>query len=211
MTESCPLVSMSSNGRDKLIKDIKGRLLCKYSNIPRCIKFRNKMVNYMNQHLCNSRHVISDPDNLLAFSRVYQGKKPLASWFVETEFSDRFKTLATEKDLEGLEMIFTVPKEEAERDYRWVTLSVKGTLGQHFAIDTLQVDYIACGLPDCSKHIDSYRNTEFNEFHNGKFEIDYHHDCIVGLILGYPIETPYVSFADPHLDVGSLDMIIDNP
>jgi len=151
------------------------------------VNYEDKMTNDENQDLCGGWRII---DNIPfeETHRVMQGLKPVGishSWN---------KNKVDQKIQEYEEKGFLVSRLDRlkhgskDETLYGLTVSPKGKLSDYFNFKVLIDDYIKNGLGYDAKKLKEYENVNFEAFHNGKFDKEDHPFCVVGLILGYPIE-----------------------
>lgn len=152
-----------------------------YKNARKDFKFKHKSVNDYNQHLCGGWFVYDHP-KFEEVDRVASGLKPVGI----SCSRDKSLTEAKKEEL-LLQGIFATT--HTYNNLYFVTASPYGTLQEYFGdLDILADDYEKHNLKYCARDIRKYRDINFSEFHNDKFDIEHHPQCITGLILGYPIE-----------------------
>ncbi len=177
-----PFVSYNKRGH-KQVRNKKGNLLMTYKNAPKWVKFKHPAVNDYNQHLCGGWFVY-DHKEFEEVDRVVAGLKPVGV----SHCRDLNKTEEKQKEILSKGFMASIFK-STWNDLYFLTASPYGKLKDFFPnLDDLKEDYLCYRLPYCVEDIERYKNVDFKSFHNFKFDKENHSSCIVGLILGYPIE-----------------------
>lgn len=177
-----PFVIITKEG-NKIIRSENDDIIHIYKNIPMNLKFKHKMVNDHNQHLCGGWTVLKY-EPFAETDRVAQGLKPVG--ISHSRDTEAVMKKALEYTLKGLLVSFNRTRKGPFKGMYDITVSVTGKLKDYFDMDTLAEDYERNGLR--GDRIRKYKNVNFSEFHYGKFDSKYHSPEITGLILGYPIE-----------------------
>jgi len=171
---------------DKLIRNPKtGHVLVKYKNanvIKGKVNFKSKMINDINQDLCGGWDCIRDVTEFEETERVIRGLKPVGI----SSCTSEEETLQKVKEYRDKGFMVSYWKREVD-GMNFITVSPKGLLNEVFDMKTLSDDYMNNELPHEAKKIIEYKNKDFSEFHNDKYNKN-HPTSIVGLVLGYPIE-----------------------
>ena len=180
-----PFVFITKRGH-KQIRNKNGYVLMIYKNIPKSINFKHKAVNDYNQYLCGGWFVY-DHTEFEEIDRVEQGLKPVG---VSHSYDLIDVTLKMINLIDKGFLVSYTTRLYHDKNMYHVTASVTGKLKDYFDMDTLATDYENNGIN--FHEIMKYKNANFSEFHNGKF--DHHPMEITGLILGYPIENTIALF-----------------
>ena len=170
------------NAINKQVTNGKGFVLMTYPDVPMNLKFKHKAVNDYNQHLCNGWHVVPHKNQFEEVDRVVNGLKPLG--ISHPRDFDEMIGRAIEYFSKGY--LVSYKKNKVIKGMYNFTVSQPGLLGDYFDMDTLAKDYENNGL--YPRNIHKYKNISFAEFHNDRYDKEYHPIEIVGLVLGYPIE-----------------------
>ena len=176
-----PYVFYNKRG-DKQIRNGK-YVYVTYKNVPRYLLFKHKAVNNFNQHLCGGWSVYKHFP-FEEVDRVTLGLKPVGI----SHSNSLLEAETKQKEIIDKGFMATIMK-STWNDLYFVTASPYGTLQEFFHnLDSLIEDYERIGLGYAANIIERYKNVKFEAFHGGKYDIEDHPECIVGLILGYPIE-----------------------
>jgi len=161
-----------------------------YRKVPKTLKFKNIMINDMNQNFCggwglNNFPLLSDDNYLL--ERVLKGFKPMGVFIFDKENKYKIDTLLEKVNTEKF---FTkiIKYKGHNKKYIEVIVAVKGKLKDLFDLKLLQEDYrnnnIEINLEDVGERELSYYFNEWDhQDENSKIKL-----WETGLILGYPIE-----------------------
>jgi len=161
-----------------------GHLARIYRRVPQRVKFKSKMVNDGNQHLCGGwSYFDSDSDEIER--RLVSGRKPLGS------MADWSKPAAEAraKRLRDAGLVATVGRNKFIDGLWNVEACQDITVGEIGSLEDLLLDY-GTAMPAMFGVIrgalEVCENARLASFLNGKWESA--HPCVTGLILGYPIE-----------------------
>lgn len=154
-----------------------------YKNVPRDLSFKHVATNDYNQHLCGGWSLYKHPP-FEEVDRVTLGLKPVGI----SHTRDLLEAEVKQKEIINKGFMATVMK-STWNDLYFITASPHGTLQEFFPnLDDLIKDYQRIGLTYDADAIEKYKNVKFDTFHGGRYDVKDHPSCIVGLILGYPIE-----------------------
>ncbi len=157
-----------------------------YRRVPGRVKFKSRMVNDANQHLCGGWTYFGYEDESDAIERqLIAGRKPLGSM---SDWS-RQAADARAKRLRKAGLVAVVNRNKFI-DGLWNVESCHDiTVGEIGDLEDLLHDY-GTALPglfgEIRGAVEACENTRLAAFLGGKWETS--HPCITGLVLGYPVE-----------------------
>jgi hypothetical protein len=168
----------------------RGHRMVTYRRQPLRIRFRSRMVNDRNQHLCGGWHLDGLGDTDTAIERqLVAGRKPLGSMVFWSEDAAEARQCAARLRAAGL-----VAKVTSLGDRIRVDACHDIRVGDIGDLGDLVSDYVKSGaIPDSAvddlcREFTVHSPRRLRSFLGGKWDIE---DCppwLTGLILGYPIE-----------------------
>jgi len=163
-----------------------GHLARTYRRVPKRVKFKSKMVNDANQHLCGGWSYFGYEDESNAIERqLVSGRKPLGSMF---DWS-RQASDARAKRLRKAGLVAVVNRNKFIDGLWNVEACHDIAVGQIGNLDHLLHDY-GTALPamfgEIRGDIEAAENCRLTSFLGGRWETA--HPCVTGLVLGYPVE-----------------------
>lgn len=168
----------------------RGYRMITYRKQPRRIRFKSKMVNDKNQHLCGGWSFAGlENENLWIERQLIAGRKPLGSMVFWNDDLEEAKACADRLRAAGLVVregrgfVAGTRIVEACHDIRVGDI---GDLGELFA------DYVEALIPayedDLRDEFNKYAGRRLASFLGKKWDTEHNPLWVTGLILGYPVE-----------------------
>jgi len=163
-----------------------GHLARTYRRVPKRVKFKSKMVNDANQHLCGGWSYFGYEDESDTIERqLVAGRKPLGSM---SDWS-RQEADARAKRLRKAGLVAAVSRNKFIDGLWNVEACHDITVGEIGNLGNLLHDYgteMPAIFGEIRGAIEAAENCRLTAFLGGRWETA--HPCVTGLILGYPIE-----------------------
>ncbi len=169
----------------------RGHRMITYRKQPLRIRFRSKMVNDANQHLCGGWFMdgaTSDTINRDIEKRLITGRKPLGVMTFWDEDATEAKACIARLKAAGL----VVRTRRGWRSGQWIVEACQPLLVRDIgSMDDLAADYKAAGVYTDAimrSEISLYGRRSLKSFLGGNWDIFDCPEWLTGLILGYPVE-----------------------
>lgn len=174
----------------------RGYRMITYRKQPLRIRFKSKMVNDKNQHLCGGWFFAGlENENLWIERQLIAGRKPLGAMIFSSDDDDlacaerlRAAGLAVRA---GAGFVAGTRIVEACHDIR------VGDIGD---LGDLVADYIEAGVPvdadELCRQFNVYSPRKLRSFMGKKWDAEYNPLWVTGLILGYPVENTISCYHD---------------
>lgn len=180
----------------------RGHRMITYRRQPRRIRFKSKMVNDKNQHLCGGWSFAGLENNNLWIERqLIAGRKPLGVMFFWKQELEDGEDIACAERLRAAGLVVRtgpgfVDGTRIVEGCQDIRVSEIGDMGDLIA------DYIESGaipeedIDDLCAEFNRYSPRKLKSFMGKKWDADHNPLWVTGLILGYPIENTISCYQD---------------
>lgn len=178
----------------------RGYRMITYRRQPRRIRFRSKMVNDKNQHLCGGWSFSGLENNNLWIERqLVAGRKPLGVMFFWGDAIDCREDIACAKRLKAAGLVARtgpgfVPGTRIVEACHDIKVGDIGDCGDLFA------DYVEARIPvdedELRGEFNLYMRRRLKSFLGKKWDAKHNPLWVTGLILGYPVENTISCYLD---------------
>jgi hypothetical protein len=180
----------------------RGYRMITYRKQPRRIRFRSKMVNDKNQHLCGGWWFSGlENTNLWIERQLVAGRKPLGAMIFSGQEIENAEDIACAERLRAAGLIVRTGPSFV-RGHRIVEACHDIRVGEIGDLGDLVADYIESGeildedIDALCKEFEVYSRRKLKSFLGKKWDTEHNPLWVTGLILGYPIENTISCYHD---------------
>lgn len=180
----------------------RGYRMITYRRQPKRIRFKSKMVNDKNQHLCGGWTFAGlEEENRWIERQLIAGRKPLGAMVFWGDGLDDGEDVACAKRLRAAGLIVRVGPSFVE-GHRLVEACQDIRVGDIGDMGDLVGDYIESGafmddeIDDLCREFNVYSQRKLKSFLGKKWDTEHNPLWLTGLILGYPVENTISCYHD---------------